>query len=50
MILYELETESVPFEGLELSEIRKKLTQESLRPGIAENTDKRLARLIRRCW
>lgn len=50
MILYELETGEVPFDGLDLKEIRTKLVEERLRPQIFENTDSALATLIRRCW
>ena len=50
MILWELETGKVPFEGLDLKEIRQKLVDDKMRPQIPERTDKRLAFLIRRCW
>lgn len=50
MILWELETEEVPFEGLSVDEIRKKIVREKLRPFIGEKTNKELAILIRQCW
>lgn len=50
MILWELETGLVPFDGLDPREIRSKLVDEKMRPQIPMGTDKRLAFLIRRCW
>ena len=49
MILYELETGEIPFNGMQTRDIKKKL-REQMRPLIPQNTDKRLANLIRRCW
>ena len=50
MILWELETGLVPFDGLDAREIRQKLVDEKMRPQIPKTTDKRLAFLVRRCW
>lgn len=50
IILWELETGEIPFEGLEHNEIKSKLVDERLRPQIRQETDQALATLIRRCW
>ena len=50
IILWELETGEIPFEGLELNVIKSKLVDERVRPFIREETDKALATLIRSCW
>lgn len=49
MILYELETGAVPFGQMDIRAVKKKL-REQMRPMIPDQSDKRLANLIRRCW
>jgi hypothetical protein len=49
MIVWEVETGSVPYEGLDEKEVRRMLEQK-LRPMIPEGTDENLSLLIRRCW
>ena len=50
MIMWELETGSAPYEGLEEKEVRRMLIEQKLRPMIPEGTDEKLSLLIRRCW
>ena len=39
MILWELETGKVPFQGLEAKDLRKKLLEDKVRPSIPQTTD-----------
>lgn len=50
MLIWELETGDVPFEGLDVIQMRSMLLDKKLRPMIPENTDQNLSLLIRRCW
>lgn len=50
MLLWELETGSIPFEGLDEKTTKAMLLEQRLRPQIPETTDKNLTLLIRRCW
>ncbi|CDW81984.1 protein kinase [Stylonychia lemnae] len=50
VLLWELETGNVPFEGLDEKTMRYMLLDQRLRPLIPENTDPLLSVLIRRCW
>eukprot|EP00347_Sterkiella_histriomuscorum_P018444 403345487 len=50
VILWELETQLVPFEGMEISEVKNLVVDQSLRPQILQTTDQNLAYLIRCCW
>ena len=50
MIMWEVETGSAPYEGLEEKEVRRMLIEQKLRPMIPEGTDEKLSLLIRRCW
>lgn len=50
MILWELETHSIPFDGVALKELKSILIDQKLRPKIPEDTDQKLSLLIRRCW
>jgi hypothetical protein len=47
MVLWELETCRVPFEGIDRKDLKKKLLDERVRPLIPDNTDEYLKRLIR---
>ena len=50
MILWEIETEEVPFSAcVEDSEVKQIVCDQNLRPQIPE-TDPRLSKLIRTCW
>ena len=50
VLLWELETGNIPFEGLDDKTMRYMLLDQRLRPLIPESTDKSLSVLIRRCW
>jgi serine/threonine protein kinase len=50
MMLWEIETGQVPFEGYDDKSIRTLIVVEKMRPKIPEKTEKNLANLIRRCW
>ena len=50
MLLWEIETECVPFEGVALDEVRDMILKQRLRPLIPKETQNELATLIRRCW
>jgi serine/threonine protein kinase len=50
VLLWELETGNVPFEGLDDKTMKYMLLEQRLRPLIPETTDKALSILIRRCW
>jgi serine/threonine protein kinase len=50
VLLWELESGNIPFEGLDEKTMRYMLLEQRLRPLIPENTDRALATLIRRCW
>ena len=49
MILWEMITNTVPFE-VKLSEIKKYVLEEKVRPEVPTNIDKSLTTLIRNCW
>lgn len=50
MLLWELETGSIPFDKLDDRTMKYMLLDQKLRPLIPESTDKGLTTLIRRCW
>jgi serine/threonine protein kinase len=50
MMLWELETGNIPFEGLDEKTMKHMLLEKKLRPQIPEGTDPKLSLLIRRCW
>lgn len=50
VLLWEIESGSIPFEGLDEKTMRYMLLEQKLRPLIPENTDRALSTLIRRCW
>jgi hypothetical protein len=51
VLLWEIESGNIPFEGLDEKTMRNMLLIQKLRPLIpAENTDRALSTLIRRCW
>jgi len=50
VLLWELETTNIPFEGLDEKTMRYMLLDQKLRPLIPETTDRALSTLIRRCW
>ncbi len=50
VILWEIETGQVPFEGYDERAIKNLIVIEKMRPKIHEQTEANLARLIRRCW
>jgi serine/threonine protein kinase len=50
IILWEIETEQVPFEGMNELEVKNIVIDQSLRPQIPRTCDSNLAYLIRSCW
>jgi len=50
ILLWELETGMVPYEGLDDKQMKGLLLDQHMRPQIPEGTDKGLTILIRRCW
>lgn len=50
VLLWELETGNIPFEGLDEKTMKYMLLDQKLRPLIPETVDKALSTLIRRCW
>mmetsp|Transcript_116734 Transcript_116734/g.162059 ORF Transcript_116734/g.162059 Transcript_116734/m.162059 type:complete len:81 (+) Transcript_116734:1270-1512(+) len=50
MLLWELETSKIPFEGLDQRALKTKLVDEKVRPKIPNDTSEKLKTLIRRCW
>jgi serine/threonine protein kinase len=50
ILLWELETGLIPFEGLDEKAIKMLLLEQRLRPQIPADSDKTLTLLIRRCW
>ena len=49
MILWEIITNTVPFD-VKLTEIKKYILEEKVRPEVPINIDKKLSNLIRNCW
>ena len=49
MILWEIFTETIPFD-VKLSELKKYIIEEKLRPEVSTNLNKNIAELIRNCW
>ena len=49
MILWEIFTETIPFD-VKLSELKKYIIEEKLRPEVSNNLNKNIAELIRNCW
>ena len=49
MILWEIITNTVPFD-VKLTEIKKYVLEEKVRPEVPINNDKKLSSLIRNCW
>ena len=50
VLLWELETGSIPFQQETRQQVYNLLTKEKMRPRIPPETNKSLALLIRRCW
>ena len=50
MLLWEIENEKVPFEGVSPSEVTDMICAQKLRPSILESCDYSLAYMIRKCW
>jgi len=50
LILWEIETCSIPFKEMNDREIKEILVKQKLRPEIPKTTDENLSLLIRRCW
>ena len=49
MILWEIFNEKIPFD-VKLSELKKYIIEEKLRPEVSSNLNKNIAELIRKCW
>ena len=49
MILWEIFNEKIPFD-VKLSELKKYIIEEKLRPEVSSNLNKNIAELIRNCW
>lgn len=50
MLLWEIETECIPFEGVTKDEVKDMIVKQRLRPLIPKETQQELTTLIRRCW
>ena len=49
MLLWEIFTETIPF-NVKLSELKKYIIEEKLRPQVSNELNKNIAELIRNCW
>ena len=49
MLLWEIFTENIPF-NIKLSELKKYIIDEKLRPQVSNQLNKNIAELIRNCW
>ena len=50
VLMWEIETGEVPFEGYEEKAIWNLLVEQKMRPRIPDKTETNLAALIRKCW
>ena len=50
IVLWEIATRKIPYQGLDAHTIIKQVKENELRPEIPDNLSKPLAHLIRRCW
>ena len=49
ILLWEIFTENIPF-NVKLSELKKYIIEEKLRPQVSNQLNKNIAELIRNCW
>ena len=50
MILWEIMNDAIPFANTSISDVKRLIADEKLRPKIAESMPEEIAALIRCCW